>query len=551
MDTEHQVVGDYLLSQGLVNEDQLARAQEEAGRMKARLEDVLVHNGVVTEQQLAEVVARHLGVVYVDLNAYEVDAECAALVTKEIALRLQMIPLFQIGRSLSVGMVSPVDMALIDEIGRLTHGLRIKPVLVTHNALLGAIERVYGAKAGSADNKEADAAVSSGDNAEIIQLVNRILEEAVSTGVSDVHLEPAENDFICRFRIDGILYRMPFLNKKLQQPVISRIKIMAEMDIAQSRIPQDGRIQTRFFGREVDLRIASFPTLYGEHIAIRLLDKVRGGKSLETIGLSEQHLGLFRAMIKRPYGIILVTGPTGSGKTTSLYGALSEINDSKKNILTLEDPVEYTIPGIHHSQINIKAGLTFASGLRAMMRLDPDIIMIGEIRDQETAEIAIRSSLTGHLVLSTLHTNDACSAVMRLVDIGIEPYLVASSLAGVLAQRLVRCLCRSCRKAYLPSVDELARVRSFLPDTPDDVSLYKPAGCPECRQTGHKDRVGVFELFIPGERSRELIIRKASAQEIKESVAADGFQTLQQDAMRKVLAGVISLAEALALAQEG
>jgi type II secretory ATPase GspE/PulE/Tfp pilus assembly ATPase PilB-like protein len=324
---------------------------------------------------------------------------------------------------------------------------------------------------------------------------------------------------------------------------------MAEMDIAQSRLPQDGRIQTKALDRDIDLRVATFPTIYGEHVSIRILDKTQGLIKLEELGFQVDTLKKFKELIYKPYGIILVTGPTGSGKTTTLYATLNTINDLEKNIITLEDPVEYTIPRIHQSQVNIRAGLTFATGLRSIVRLDPDIIMIGEIRDKETADIAIHSSLTGHLVFSTLHTNDAPSAVTRLIDIGVEPYLVASSLAGVLAQRLVRRLCPKCKKEYKPSKEELESINEPR-TTNHEPRFYKPTGCKDCRNTGYKGRTGIFELLIPDNGIKELIIKKAPTHQLKDTACQAGMKILRQDGFEKVSQGITSLSEVFSVTEE-
>jgi len=376
-------------------------------------------------------------------------------------------------------------------------------------------------------------------------MVNSLISRAVEMGASDIHLEPEKEEFGCRYRIDGILYPSSTIPKNEQSAVISRIKIMANMDIAEKRLPQDGRTQVYAAGREVDLRISTFPSIYGENVVMRILDRSGGILKLEQLGFSKDYLADFSQLIKRPYGIILVTGPTGSGKTTTLYAALSQINTPEKNIITLEDPVEYEIPHIRQCQVNVKAGLTFAKGLRSIVRQDPDIIMIGEIRDKETADIAIHAALTGHLVFSTLHTNDAASAATRLIDMGVEPFLVASSVIGILAQRLMRTLCPDCKqKGTLPD-----SLRSTVKRGAAS-SVYKEAGCKNCKQRGYAGRSGIYELLLPNDRIKELIGRKASTTTLREEVIKIGMSSLRDAGLAKVLAGESSVSELLRVTEE-
>jgi len=568
MAEERRLIGEYLLQKGIISEAQLKEAVEEHKRTNRRIGEILIKRGFAREEDIARALGEQLGFTFMDLSTYQIEAEAAALIPKEAALRLQTIPVFKVGDSLTVAMTNPLDVGAIDELGCLSQGMRIKPVLATPTGIKEAIAKFYGIEPVvsrqssvvspqvSAEGRrlipveEPSKLIQEAGQAPVIKLVNQLIEEAVKSGASDIHLEPQEDGFYCRLRIDGVLHEIEPPPKKLQPAVISRIKIMAEMDIAQSRLPQDGRIQTKSLGRDIDLRVATFPTIYGEHVSIRLLDKTQGLIKLEELGFEADTLKKFKEIIYKPYGIILVTGPTGSGKTTTLYAALNTINDLKKNIITLEDPVEYTITRIHQSQVNVKAGLTFATGLRSIVRLDPDIIMIGEIRDKETADIAIHSSLTGHLVFSTLHTNDAPSAATRLIDIGVEPYLVASSLVGVLAQRLVRKLCPKCKQGYKPSEEELSVVSSKS-SVVSQIRLYKPAGCNECRNTGYKGRIGIFELLIPDNGIKELIIKKAPTHQIRDAACQAGMKTLRQDGFQKVLAGITSLSEVLSVTEEG
>jgi type II secretory ATPase GspE/PulE/Tfp pilus assembly ATPase PilB-like protein len=369
-------------------------------------------------------------------------------------------------------------------------------------------------------------------------------------GASDIHLEPQEKGFFCRYRVDGILQNFVPLDKASQSAVISRIKIMANVDIAEKRLPQDGRVQLALEGRDVDLRVATFPTIYGEHVAIRILDKTKGVFKLEELGFSKEMLERFSQTLKKPFGFVLVTGPTGSGKTTTLYAGLNLVNDAQKNIITLEDPVEYSIANVHQSQVNVKAGLTFANGLRSIVRLDPDVIMIGEIRDKETAEIAIHASLTGHLVFSTLHTNDAPSAYTRLIDIGAEAYLASSAISVIVAQRLVRKLCPACKKEYSPSSEEMDLMNGSRKESRGKVTFFKEQGCPECRSTGYKGRTAIFELLAPNDAIRSLVLRKAPAQEIALAARESGMVTMREDGFDKVRAGVTSVAEVVRVTEE-
>lgn len=579
MAEKRELIGEYLVKKGIITEAQLKEAVEEHKRTNRKLGEILVRRGFVKEEDVARALSEQLGFTFVDLSTYQIETEATQLIPADAALRLQAIPIFKVGNSLDVAMANPLDITAIDELSRLSGGLRVKPVLATAVGIKEAIAKYYGEDLAISDEwlaptehrapstKEASSKklIREATQAPVIKLVNHLIEEAVKSGASDIHLEPQEDNFFCRFRIDGVLHEVEPPPKRLQLAVISRIKIMAQMDIAQSRLPQDGRIQTEVLDRDIDLRVATFPTIYGEHLSIRILDKTQGIIKLEELGFSADTLIKFKEIIYKPYGIILVTGPTGSGKTTTLYAVLNTINDLKKNIITLEDPVEYTIARIHQSQVNIRAGLTFASGLRSIVRLDPDIIMIGEIRDKETADIAIHSSLTGHLVFSSLHTNDAPSAATRLIDIGVEPYLAASSLAGVLAQRLVRKLCPKCKKEYKPSREEIASIheqtsqRTNEPMPPSAAPrhlavaskrFYQPTGCKDCRNTGYKGRTGIFELLIPNNEIKELIIKKAPAHQIRDSVYKQGMNTLRQDGLQKVLQGITSLSEVLSVTEE-
>jgi len=558
---ERRFLGKYLVEKNIITEAQLKEAIEESKRTNRRIGEILIRRKYATEEEIAEALSKQLGFPYLDLSTFQIDAETAALIPKETAIRLQAIPVLKVEDSLTVAMTNPLDISAIDELGRLSGGLRITPMLATATGIKNAIENVY--KKGVASRAAMptppsqtaesqvtqDALIREATQASVVKVVNQLIEDAVRAGASDIHLEPQQNRFDVRYRIDGVLHKIEAPPQRLQRPITSRIKIMANIDIAQSRLPQDGRVQTSILDRDIDLRIATFPTIYGEHLAIRILDKTEGIIKLEELGLQPGDLKRVKEIICKPYGFILITGPTGSGKSTTLYAILNTIHDETKTIITLEAPVEYTIPGIHihQSQVNVKAGLTFATGLRSIVRLDPDIIMIGEVRDRETADIAIHSSLTGHLVFSTLHTNDAPSCATRLVDIGVEPYLVASSLIGVVAQRLVRILCVKCKKPYKPTQQEQS---IFGRPLKTGTQFYEAVGCKECRNIGYRGRVGIFEVLIPSNEIKELIVKKAPAYEIKKAAQKAGMKTLQEDGLAKVEQGITSLSEVLRVTEE-
>ncbi len=558
------MIGEYLIKKGVVTEAQLDKALEESKRTRLKIGEVLVKRGYATEEDVARALSEQLGFAYMDLSSYDIEPAALSLVPREAASRLQAVPLFLIQNSLTVAMANPLDISAIDELGRLSGGLRIEPVLGTPGGIKKAIERQYKKArpdspspaqprqpaAGPEKKEMPEALIKEATQASVIRIVSSLIEEAVSAGASDIHLEPQKESLSVRFRIDGVLQEAEAPTKSLQNAVISRIKIMADMDIAQSRLPQDGRAEMKALNRAVDLRIATFPTIYGEHLSIRILDKSGGIMALEKLGFREYDMERLNDIIHKPYGFMLVTGPTGSGKTTTLYAVLNRINDLKKNIITLEDPIEYTISRVNQSQVNVKAGLTFASGLRSIVRLDPDVIMIGEIRDDETADMAIRSSLTGHLVFSTLHTNNASSCATRLVDIGVEPYLVASSLIGALAQRLVRKLCPECKKEYRPGREELSIIEKITGKGPRKQPFYTAAGCKECRNIGYRGRTSIFELLVTDNEIRELIVRKAPAYEIEKAARGKGMKTLREDGLKKVEDGITSLSEVLRVTEE-
>jgi general secretion pathway protein E len=465
-----------------------------------------------------------------------------------------------------VAVADPLALEPIDDLRMLFQGSEVRLELANQRTILGAINEVYDRGPGSTDALAEDAAddldhlaeeisqepqdlLDASDDAPIIKLVNSMLQHAVKERASDVHLEPFEREIRVRFRIDDVLYEpMKPLPRALQASIVSRIKIMGGLNIAEKRLPQDGRIRLKIAGRDYDVRLSTIPIAHGERVVMRLLPRTQDLQSLERIGFNEQQLAMMERLITRPNGIILVTGPTGSGKTTTLYAGLARINATDKNIITIEDPVEIQLGGVGQIEVKPQIGLTFASGLRSVLRQDPNVILVGEIRDLETAEIAIQASLTGHLVFSTLHTNDAASAITRLVDMGVEPFLVASSLVAVLAQRLVRVLCKDCREAYEASREELAEIGVRPPEQP--VRVYRPEGCAGCNYTGYRGRVGIFELMLVDDDLRGMVSQNVDSKSIKQKAQQKGMHTLRTDGARKVLQGITSVAEVMRATEE-
>jgi type II secretion system protein E len=451
-------------------------------------------------------------------------------------------------------MVNPQDIVALDQVRHLTKIVTVEPIVVSEKSLEKVIDSSYGVSGSieeivrSIDKEKIVESAKRGvaevaEEAPIVKIVNIMVMQAVKERASDIHIEPEEDNFRVRYRIDGILREVNILPKNLQSAVISRVKILAKMDIAESRKPQDGRIRLKVESRDLDIRVSTFPTVHGENIVMRLLDKSSVLLGLKEVGFTEE-LGVFEKLIRRPNGIILVTGPTGSGKTTTLYAALTAISSMEKNIITIEDPVEYELPLIRQTQINPKAGITFANGMRAILRQDPDIIMVGEIRDKETAEIAIQAALTGHLVFSTLHTNDAPSAVTRLIDMGVEPFLISSSVIGILAQRLVRLVCNKCKEEYSPE-------RQVLKDLgiSESSRFFRGKGCNACKNTGFLGRSAIFELCLVNDEIKKMIEARRPADEIKKKAISLGMKTLRDDGLKKAKAGLVSLEEVLEVTQ--
>lgn len=549
-------LGDLLLSSGVISHEQLERALELQKESKERLGDVLVQSGIITEQQLIEALKIQLGVEFVDLTAVSIPVELAKYVPRTLAKKYCVVPVKLVRDTLYLAMSDPLDFIAQEEV-KAASRKRVIPMIATHRATEQAISRLYGSEgtarvieemkreAGSAGPDIVPAQLAkdsdSSEGAPTIRFVNSLIERAFAERASDIHLEPQEGEMVVRMRIDGLLRRVLTVPAELQSTVISRLKIMGGMDIAERKVPQDGHAVLRVKGSEIDLRISSMPTVYGEKIVLRLLNKTSQLLSRDAIGLEGEDLEYYRTLLKNPSGVILLVGPTGSGKSTTMCVMLRDLAREEVNIVTLEDPVEYYIPGVSQCQINEKTGMTFAGGLRAILRQDPDIISVGEIRDGETASIAMRAAITGHLVLSTLHTNDAPSAVDRLRDVGVEPWLISGALRGVVSQRLVRRICPHCKRAYHPASDELALLG--LDDAPDLV-FYKGAGCPDCHHTGYAGRRAVFEILMLDAPLRRLINAGASADELADEARRHGFTTMRERCRDLVLRGETTAEEA-------
>lgn len=547
-------LGELLVESGKITQDQLEKALLVHKRSGERLGRVLVQQGVVTENGLLEVLVRGLGISLVDLSATPPDKEAVRLIPMSLAERHGVIPLRKKGNRLTVAMIDPTNFFAIDDLRMVTH-CEIEPAMAAEADILRAIDQSYGVsdlveKSVNQLNKEEytyTSELETAEDAPVINIVNSLISQSIKNGASDIHMEPMEKGLRVRFRIDGVLREMTSFPKHAQGAILSRIKIISNMDIAEKRVPQDGRIQVQEAGRSVDVRVSSLPTLYGEKIVMRILDQKGIITDLNSLGFSAENLQKYQKMYQHNYGMILITGPTGSGKTTTLHATLTELNSPAKNIITVEDPVEYRLHGINQVQVNPKAGLTFANGLRSILRQDPNIIMVGEIRDKETAEIAIRAALTGHLVLSTLHTNDAAGAVTRLVDMGIEPFLVASSVLGAMGQRLVRKICPDCREAYVPEADSPECL--LASETADQcATLYHGAGCMHCGNTGYRGRMSVHEVMPMTNHLRELVTHRVSASELAKVAAAEGMKSMYQDGMEKVRQGLTTVEEVLRVA---
>ncbi|WP_003542115.1 GspE/PulE family protein [Desulfotomaculum nigrificans] len=550
-----KLLGNILIENKIITQEQLNEALKIQQTTGERLGKILINLGYVTERDLTNMLEAQLGIPQV-APGYWMNAELMKLIPEHIVRRYKAIPVAKDGNILTVAMVDPLNLVAIDDL-RLITGMEIDTVLASERDVDNAIQKFYGMPDLERELQDFEVVENQAlqleqpddmmDEAPIVRLVNSIIVQAINDKASDIHIEPYENGVRVRFRVDGILREAMVLPKRSRSSLASRFKILAQLNIAEKRVPQDGRIQIKYGEREIDLRVSTMPTIFGEKVVIRLLDKTNRLTNLNQLGFSDINRQRVEKLLKSTYGMLLITGPTGSGKTTTLYSALLELNNMEKNIITIEDPVEYMLEGINQTQVNPKAGLNFATGLRSMLRQDPDIIMVGEIRDKETAEIAIRAATTGHLVLSTLHTNDAAGALTRLIDMEIEPFLVSSSVMGVVAQRLIRKICPHCCVEYTPAPDGPERI--FLGIGADqEVKLYRGNGCALCGNTGYRERMAIHEVLIVTKEIRKLVNEKASADEIKMVALNQGMITLKEDGIAKALQGLTTIAEVMRVA---
>ena len=562
-------LGEILVRESLITAEQLRQALAYQKQHGGRLGTCLVKLGLVSDEDITAVLSRQYGVPSINLRFYEVDPAVIKLVPQETAVRYQIVPLSRVGSTLTIAMIDPTNVFAMDDIKFMT-GFNVEPVVASESAIAEAIHKFYGEAetveeldrvmkdlAGEEAALELQAEATELDLAElekaaeeapIVRLVNLILADAVKRGASDIHIEPYEKDYRVRFRIDGILQNVMAPPLKLKDAVTSRVKIMSKLDISEKRLPQDGRIMIRYVkdGRkkELDFRVSTVPALFGEKIVLRLLDKENLRLDMTKLGFEPESLEKFERNILKPYGMVLVTGPTGSGKTNTLYSSVARLNTPETNIMTAEDPVEFQLPGINQVQMKEQIGLNFASALRAFLRQDPNIILVGEIRDFETAEIGVKAALTGHLVLSTLHTNDAPSTISRLMNMGIEPFLVATSVNLICAQRLVRRVCSQCKEA-LPMPPQAFIDAGFTPEEANSLQVFHGRGCGSCNNTGYRGRVGLYEVMEVNDELRELILVGASALELKKKALEQGMITLRRSGLLKLSAGVTTLEEVL------
>lgn len=561
-------LGELLIKEGIITPSQLEKAISMQRQEGGRLGEVLVRMGALKEEQVVVILSKQLNIPYFSLGSElkpAMDKNLEQLIPKDFALKNMVLPLSRTLSSLTVVMFDPLDLILIDNLRKIT-GCEINPIIATRSDITKAVEDFYGkskmfeeaveasyeniSTIGISSFEEAesfdqelslDKLIARAEEAPVVKLVDLIVRQAIDERASDIHIEPFKERISLRYRIDGKLYEIPPPAKQLHLPIISRIKILSKLDIAEKRLPQDGAFLVKLEDRPIDIRVSTIPTIYGEKIVLRILDRSNVVLDLNKLGFDSKQLEQMRHTINLPYGLIFLTGPTGSGKTTTLYAILNEIKSPTRNIVTVEDPVEYKLDTINQVQIKPEIGLTFAAALRSFLRQDPDVMLVGETRDLETAQICIRSALTGHLVLSTLHTNDAPTAVTRLIDIGIEPYMVAPSLLLVVAQRLLRKLCPDCKKAYEPAADQTGGVKIKA-----DL-IYKPKGCAKCGQIGYRGRDCIAEVMIVNEEIRDLISQRASFQKIRDAAREAGMQTLYESGLKKVEEGTTSLEEAISV----
>ena len=545
-------LGQILLEQGLLEQDQLDRALEEHRNTPKSLGRVLIDLGYIRERDLVRALAEQVGLEFVDLTEYRIDPGIATLIPEAICRRYRALAIGERDGKLLVAMSDPANVYALDDIRTIT-GRDVQPVVATANDVEQAIAKFTGAgdqvealasEAVEALEREADLSdvEAAVEDAPIVKLVQAIMNQAVTDRASDVHIEPTEKDVRVRFRVDGVLHEVMHSPKSIQGGLISRLKVMADLNIAEKRVPQDGRVSIRVGTKQLDLRLATLPTVFGEKIVIRILDKSNALLKLSDLGFQQHAFDRYEEAFRKPYGAILVTGPTGSGKSTTLYATLNIVNSVDKHIVTIEDPVEYRLPGVNQIQVNPKAGLTFASALRSILRADPDIILIGEIRDRETAMIAVESALTGHLVLSSLHTNDAPSAISRLTEMEVETFLVASAVDVVVAQRLARLLCEKCREAHEPNPEEL-REAGIDVSRHAGGQFFRAVGCTACSNTGYRGRFGLYEVMPMTEEIERLTVERASSNAIRTVAIEQGMRTLRDDGLEKAAAGLTSIEE--------
>lgn len=548
-----------LIKRKIITSEDVAKATEEAKRTGLNIVKSLEKLGFITEDDVIYAMAEDQDAPYINLKEYILDPEVIAHLTENMAKEYRVIPIFRVDDTLTVAMANPRDIVAVDDIRAKSKCTNIEAVLASDEMIQRAIDQYYSGL-GEVDDVVKDISAESikaladeagakelteiAEEAPVIKLVNLIIMEAVRSKASDIHIEPDELVLRIRYRIDGVLREVNTTPRHLQNAIASRIKLLSKMDIAEKRKPQDGKIALKLENKSLDLRVSTCPTIHGENIVIRILDKSSILLGLSDLGFSKDDLENYEKLIHRPHGILLVTGPTGSGKTTTLYSSLATINSLEKNIITIEDPVEYQLPLVRQTQVNTKIGLTFAEGMRTFLRQDPDIIMVGEIRDKDTAEIAVQASLTGHLVFSTLHTNDASSAVTRLIDMGVEPFLISGSLIGVLAQRLVRVICDRCKEKYTPSMDILKDL-GFK----EKLTLYRGIGCAKCNYLGFSGRMAIYELLLVDDDIRRLIVEKASSDKVRKVAVEKGMHTLMDDGMDKIKNSVTTPEEVLRVMQ--
>jgi type IV pilus assembly protein PilB len=559
-------LGDLLVAERLITEDQLKQALAEQKGKTEKLGSILARLGFITEEQLIGFLSRQYGIPSITLNNVDVDAETLRLVPAPIARKYEVLPVKRIGGTLTLAMADPTNVFALDDVAFMT-SLQILPVVAPQAAIRTAIEKAYEVGQQSSMNEmlteiTADANVEllegetestgvdvfelkeSADEAPVVKLVNMVMVDAIRKGASDLHWEPYEKHFRIRFRIDGVLHEMLSPPKRLEPAIISRLKIMSNLDISERRVPQDGRIKLRFGNREIDFRVSILPTIFGEKAVLRILDKDSLQLDLTKLGFDPWSYEKFNHAIHQPYGMVLITGPTGSGKTTTLYSAISTINSPEHNIMTAEDPVEYNLKGVNQVQVNEGVGRSFASVLRSFLRQDPDVILVGETRDLETAQISIRAALTGHLVFTTLHTNDCPSTVARLFDMGIQPFLLSSALLLILAQRLGRRICKECKEPVAGKEEDLVPY-GHTPQGLTNVTFYRGKGCATCNFTGMKGRVAIYEVMPVTEPLRDMILKNAATADIREQAQRDGMKTLRQSGLMKVIEGTTTVEEIL------